>query len=288
MATTTANGSDGEYGATRGTPASTSRVRRSGSPIDCVDWSKIKGIAFDWSGTLSDDIVATHLAALRLGKSLEFEVDGDPIAWGRRPTTNQKTDIEQRIAEALKTGNSQLATSLSALGDSYASLYRFELHAVVNGQSDRATGRCVPTPVRGAIGALRILRETMGQGFQMAVISAHPCDMLAADVDRYQIPVDMFASVQGDCFDKSARLTALCLSWRLDAGQVAYVGDTTGDVAAAKRAGVVSVGVTSGYHTLEMIRDAAPDATFETVADFVDAFLHSVSKTAAASLHMLL
>jgi phosphoglycolate phosphatase len=49
-----------------------------------------------------------------------------------------------------------------------------------------------------------------------------------------------------------------------------YVGDTTGDMAEGRRAGVTTVGVAWGWHGVERLRQASPDFIVDTPAQLAD------------------
>jgi phosphoglycolate phosphatase-like HAD superfamily hydrolase len=57
------------------------------------------------------------------------------------------------------------------------------------------------------------------------------------------------------------------LAARLDRDEVFVVGDTPLDIAAAKGAGAVSVGVASGAYDVRQLREASPDYVLATLAD---------------------
>jgi phosphoglycolate phosphatase-like HAD superfamily hydrolase len=88
----------------------------------------------------------------------------------------------------------------------------------------------------------------------------------------------VFNEAFGDCFDKAVILGSFCRRHGLDPATVLYVGDTKGDVDAAKRAGVVSVGVTSGYHDAQTVTDAHPGFIFDSAASFIRLYMMRVHK----------
>lgn len=240
-------------------------------------FAEIKAIAFDHSGTISDDIIATHRAATIAGASYGIAVECDPIAWGLRAQSSAKTDILARAAMAREMGDVALAGRLAAITpDAFAEMFRRTLRIVVHGVTPGGIGRCVPTPIGDSVGALRKLRHAVGDAFPIAVISAHPQDLLTADLVRYGIAGGIFTKIQGDCFNKTDALIAFARTNGLDPKCVAYVGDTIGDMHAAQCAGVVSIAATCGYHSREMMIAMKPRFVFDDVAQFVDRFVTAV------------
>jgi phosphoglycolate phosphatase len=62
-----------------------------------------------------------------------------------------------------------------------------------------------------------------------------------------------------DDTSKVRKMTSACARYPHPGG-CCYVGDTVGDIAEAREAGVPSVAVTWGWHPEERLRAAAPDA----------------------------
>ena len=55
------------------------------------------------------------------------------------------------------------------------------------------------------------------------------------------------------------------------AGDTAFlVGDTIYDIRAAKSAGVSSVGITTGYHTRDMLAAESPDILVDSLAELAE------------------
>jgi phosphoglycolate phosphatase-like HAD superfamily hydrolase len=234
-----------------------------------------KAIGFDWSGTVSDDVVAVYLAVCITWKSLGIEVfERDPIAWGMRSVGSAMSDLKHRADVARISGDAELAEKLERITpDQYDRIYGEALRVVVEGRGRGATGKVVPTPIQGVVPALKRLRAAVGPDFSISVISAHPAPMIAKDVDRYGLGGDVFDDIVGDCRDKATVIGEFAAWHSHEPGTVIYVGDTIGDIRAAKRAGVISVGVTSGYHGSSIVTDCHPDATFGCAEDFIDRFL---------------
>jgi len=70
-----------------------------------------------------------------------------------------------------------------------------------------------------------------------------------------------FADILGADFllSKIDKINHAVLEFRVDRDQTYYVGDTTGDIREAKKAGVRTVAVTWGWHDRERLAPAGPD-----------------------------
>ena len=98
----------------------------------------LEGIIFDWSGTISDDLIAVHRAATIVGKTFGLVVDPDPFAWASRGPHTPVADIEKRAAQAARDGDTELAQRLQAVGvTAYIEAYTNALRVVVHPATDR-------------------------------------------------------------------------------------------------------------------------------------------------------
>jgi hypothetical protein len=143
----------------------------------------------------------------------------------------------------------------------------------------------VPKPIGNIVEWLFKLRKKVGPGFPLVIISAHPFDMLDEDLgwyglgghamvgSDYQVDTDLFDYVFAGRTNKAITLKEFADQYVLNFNSIAYVGDTCGDMLAAKAAGAVSVAVTSGYHTRERLVETHPDLIFENTADFIKQFV---------------
>lgn len=79
----------------------------------------------------------------------------------------------------------------------------------------------------------------------------------------------LFQTVRGQesGMSKVHKIKDLLRETSADPKQTYFIGDTTGDIAEGNEAGVVSVGVTWGYHTREMLAAQKPDCLVDTVED---------------------
>jgi len=105
-------------------------------------------------------------------------------------------------------------------------------------------------------------------GREFAVISSHPAEHLAREAEEYDI-VQFISTITGSVSDKALAIRDLISSRDLDLANVIYLGDMTFDVLAAKRAGVTSVGVATGYQTRELLATAEPDLLVHSLTELM-------------------
>jgi len=107
-------------------------------------------------------------------------------------------------------------------------------------------------------------------GHPIGVVSSHPQSHLSAEAERYGIR-DRLDVVSGDHRDKTPELVRLCAQYGVDPRNACYVGDMTFDVRAAKRAGMVSIAVTTGYHPRALLEAERPDGLFDSLTEAAEA-----------------
>jgi len=122
----------------------------------------------------------------------------------------------------------------------------------------------------GVIEALEVLRT---KGVKMAIVSGKTKKAVDMALRKGRIE-GFFDQVRGGWAGgdrKNADISAIVESWGLTPGAVAYVGDTIGDVAAARGAGVTAVGVCWAEHANQADFDQmAPDHLFSSTQEFMD------------------
>lgn len=125
-------------------------------------------------------------------------------------------------------------------------------------------------PYPGVREALAALRE---RGVRLAVLSNKPHDMTAHIVEGLW-PAGTFLAVQGYVEEQFRKpdprhLLELCRRAGAAPDETWMVGDTPTDVATARAAGCVSIGVTWGFRTREDLVRAGADALVATPAELM-------------------
>ena len=227
-------------------------------------------IGLDMSGTISDDSAATYEAARRVAAKLGIPIAGTREEWMHKPGHTAASDIAIRKQRG-EVGVSTIST------EEYVQLYARTYMEVI-----ADSPHLLPKPMPGAVRAVRYLATR----FPLFMVSACPKITLEEDLKRFGIFDCFIGGIAGECYNKSIDIVEmigrLCVAQievlpkqcgvpcSLD-GHVIYVGDTTGDINAAKAAGVISVAVSGGYHTYESLVVARPDLIFDSLEAFAAA-----------------
>lgn len=207
---------------------------------------KLQLFLFDWSGTISDDRRPVFEAnrRMRLGygiPTVSFEEWLDSI---------RGNAYDAFLALGITVPERELNENyLARLSEVVADGIRPEAHL------DAAD----------AIASLSALGHPIG------VVSSHPQSHLSNEAERYGIH-SRFDVISGDHRDKTPELVRLCAHYGVDPSNACYVGDMTFDIQAAKRAGMVSLAVTTGYHPRELLEAERPDGLFDSLTELTTAF----------------
>jgi len=208
-----------------------------------VDISKIRLFLFDWSGTISDDRRPVFEAnrRMRLGYGIPEVTFEDWL-----------DSIRGNAYDAFLALGVQ--TTERAINENYLA----RLSEVV-AEGIRPEAYLDASDAMAAIAAL---------GRPVGVVSSHPQSHLSNEADRYGLR-DRFDVISGDHRDKTPELIRLCATYGVDPSDACYVGDMTFDVQAAKRAGMVSIAVTTGYHPRGLLEAESPDGLFDSLTELV-------------------
>ncbi|MEG2477240.1 HAD family hydrolase [Gordonibacter sp.] len=111
-------------------------------------------------------------------------------------------------------------------------------------------------------GIPEILDELKGRGVKLGVLS-NKFDAGVQDVVGAYLP-DLFGAIHGECAEiprkpDPAGLLRTIRELGTVPERTIYVGDSPGDIAASRNAGVLAVGVSWGYHDAEHLHAANPD-----------------------------
>ncbi len=187
----------------------------------------IRNAIFDWSGTLSDDLVQGYTATMnvfrRLGVApLTFEAY-------RREFTLPYMDFYRK----------------------FVSLPEEELRFLFLEEISRGEEPDLFPHVREL---LSILRE---QGVRLAILSSHPQEKLEQEVRDFGLH-GWFVAVCGSVHDKTSAIRVILERAEFLSSETVYIGDMTHDMEAGKGAEVLTIGVTWGYQTREKLSSCSP------------------------------
>lgn len=205
-------------------------------------------VIFDWDGTLCDSVEQIVRSVQGVARELGLPVPSEAAA------ANIIGLSLPRAMEVLFPEESP--QRLEALISGYASNY------VASAE--------VPTLFPGA---LETLHELKGRGFELAVATGKS----RRGLDRVLAALDLeglFSATR--CADEtSSKPDPLMIAQLLDERsfspeEVIMVGDTEYDLEMARNAGVASVGVSFGVHSVERLADHAPLAIIDTLPELLD------------------
>lgn len=181
-------------------------------------------VAFDWNGTLVDDVNRAYFAT--------------------RQVLKQHAGKDLSLAAFRRSYHLPLSSFLYGLG-----ITRTDLPAAED-DLDRLVGQ-MPTHTSHA--AIQTLRDLRDSGVRTGVVSAAGASV-ATDIAELDMQA-LFDFVQTGVTRKREALQELAVGTSL-----IYVGDTEYDVQEARAAGATAIAYARGYRPRSALRRAAPDA----------------------------
>ncbi len=198
----------------------------------------IRNILFDWSGTLVDDLPAVLEATNHVLRRA-----------GCEPMTRERFREEFRLPF---TGFYERYTPHVPMA---------ELEAWFHGRFREVQGMVEELPH-----ARRFLEFCRGSGIRTVLLSTmHPEHFeVQARVNRFDAYLEhRYLGV----WDKREKIGEILEAHGFAPEETLFVGDMEHDVETAKRGGVASVGVLTGYNRLEQLRRAEPDLIVEHLGE---------------------
>ena len=207
----------------------------------------IKLMIFDWSGVISDDRKSVHESNGRMCE-----------AWGI---------ARQDFTSWLRDSTSSAATYFTMRGivkdpSEIQEIYRTTLEQV------KQDG-IVPTLYPDAVVSLQKLKQLHEKVF---VVSMHPADHIKQEAAGYNLE-GLVTGIVGGVKDKVIAIADIIKSTGLSAHEVAYVGDTSYDIQAAKKAGVIAIAITTGYHSREKLFEESPVLIVDSLTELTNYFI---------------
>ena len=189
----------------------------------------IKNIIFDWSGTLSNDIIQVYTSAMNVFRKLGLKV----------------LSLEEYKKEfTLPYMNFYLKFKKDANKEEIDKLFIKEINSVDE-----------PKPFSDAKTILEFLKQ---KNIKLAVLSSHPREKLEKEVRAYGFE-KFFSDINGSVHNKVEVITGIMKRNGFEANETAYVGDMTHDIEAGKKAEVITIAVSWGYQSREKLSNESPD-----------------------------
>lgn len=190
----------------------------------------IKGVIFDWNGTLSDDIPKVFAVAMKTSARL---------------------------------GGKQLSYSeyRKKVRNPYLLFYRDLGCAASKAEINRLYWRYLKqdrTPVSLFPDATQVLKLLDGQGIKVGIISSHPTFAIKAEAKSYGISryIDF---MRGDIHIKGYHIIAFLKRFRIKPREAIFVGDMVNDIEEGKKCGVITAAYLKGVDSKEKLLKAKPD-----------------------------
>ena len=101
---------------------------------------------------------------------------------------------------------------------------------------------------------------------KLSVLSSHPADNLRKEVELYGL-TKFLDLIVGSCRDKVRGLRSICKELKIKPEFALYIGDTVYDIRSAKKAGIRSAAVCTGYHSRERLEKENPDFLLGCLSD---------------------
>jgi HAD superfamily hydrolase (TIGR01509 family) len=229
----------------------------------------LDALIFDIDGTLIDSNPA-HVEAWRIA----FERHGYPIARDRIEVEIGKggdrlvpdvlgREADERDGDALRKAEPEEFAKIGKARGFHAFPRAMELLDVVRGRG------------------LKVILATSSQKKQLATFQEYSGVDLEAACDVLVTADDAAESKPAPDIVAAAAREA-----RLSPAQCAMVGDTLYDMQSAKHAGVIGLGVLSGYQSREMLKQAGARLVYQDVAEMLDKLHDAVHRASPTMVHL--
>lgn len=206
----------------------------------------IRCFLFDWSGTISDDRRMVYAANALMRQDYGLP----PVAFEEWLGTVTMTVYEHFAQEGVTVGADALwAHYERRLGEVVAGGMRPEMYGDAADVLARLAGR---------------------DGVRIGLVSSHPASHLINEVHGYGL-ADRFDAIVGSSRDKTSDIARIVAEWSTSPAETLYVGDTVHDIRHSKRAGVLSGGITTGYHPRPALAAEEPNYLFDSLSEITEA-----------------
>ena len=206
---------------------------------------KIRKVLTDWSGVISDDRYPVYEANIRMLERRNFP----RISFDEWLPTTTASPREYFVARGV-------IENEDALFNEYTELY-----------SEVRSGGMHPFAYPDAKLFLNTLKQ---KSVPVLVVSSHPEQNLKKEAEEYGLS-PLIEKFIGSAKDKSVELKKIVGNY--SPREFVYLGDTIYDIQSAKKAGVVSVGVASGYHVREKLEAQKPDILVDSLTELLQILL---------------
>lgn len=124
-------------------------------------------------------------------------------------------------------------------------------------------------------GAVRALRELDARGIGVAVVTNKTRPVALSIIEALGIASQLrglYAGGDGPLKPHPKSIVIMAQALQIHTSELWVIGDGTQDIEAAHAAGAKAIAIAGGFHSEATLRAAKPDACFESLEAFIDAF----------------
>ncbi|MCR4314510.1 MAG: HAD family hydrolase [Candidatus Uhrbacteria bacterium] len=199
--------------------------------------SSVTAVLFDWSGTISDDRRPVYEANKKMCDYWGVPAVESFEEWANGASMTPVGFFRDR--------------GVTASGDEIYEVYRRCFKEVLNEGG-------FPTLIPGTLETLQRLSQA---NIALGIVSSHPQIYLEPEAREYGL-FPLMKILHGDAQNKISAIMTVCQMMGLDRSRTIYIGDTIYDIRSAREAGLITAGVSTGYHTHEALQAEKPDHLF--------------------------
>lgn len=200
----------------------------------------IKNIIFDWSGVINDNLMTVYNTVIII-----FEKYG-----AKRISLEEfKREWEQPYMVFYN----KYLPDLSKTEEDTAYKVAYKIAA------SRYPPRSYPH-IKGT------LQKFNNAGIKMVIVSSDPSENLLSDIEDFGLH-ELFTEVNGEIHDKTKVIHDVIRNNQFDPRETIFIGDTTHEIDAGKRAGTKTAAVIWGYQNEDKIKSVNPDWIIRNLAE---------------------
>lgn len=202
----------------------------------------IKALIFDWSGVISDDRLPVY--------------EANKVVMEKHGVAHESFEnwlLHTTASAPLYFASRGITADPAVLMEEY--------RTALQGSKERAIHPVIYPDAAATL-------KTLAASKKLFVVSMHPHDHLQKEAYAYGVQ-EYLSGILGEVKDKATAIEGILKSSELAPLSVLYVGDTIFDIQAAKRAGVASVGISTGYQTHDVLVAEHPDLVIAKFSDLL-------------------
>lgn len=192
----------------------------------------IRNIIFDWSGVIVDDLVAVHKTTMLLFKEMGA---------GEISLEEFKKEWEQPYMLFYEKYNVPIDLEKESI------LFKLFYKSV-----------SLEDPSKPCSSVKDTLERFKKSGLNMIVLSSSLTESIMNEIERFGLQ-SIFNEINGGVHDKAEVIQEMIERNNFNPRETIFIGDTTHEVEAGKKAGTLTGAVTWGYQNEDKLRSSSPD-----------------------------